>query len=175
MIRAGQVRHGTQALDKPGVRVAADIELELKELRERFVSRGGWKLQAAIDTFAGLTPCPAVCADIGASTGGFTDCLLQQGASRVYAIDVGKGQLDISLRNDPRVVVMEDVNARYLQPADLPEPVDLIVSDVAFISLELILGPRRAAAQTRRGPNGRPRKAPVRGRPPTRRQRRRRS
>ena len=143
VIRAGQVRHGTEVLDKPGLKLEADIELEFRELRERFVSRGGFKLLAAIEAFRSLTPCPVVCADIGSSTGGFTDCLLQHGAQRVYAIDSGTGQLDISLRNDPRVVVMEKTNARFLKSTDLPEPVDLVVSDVSFISLRLILGPAK--------------------------------
>lgn len=143
VIRAGQVRRSTQVLDKPGVKIEADAELDFRELRERFVSRGGWKLQAAIEAFPSLTSCPAVCADIGSSTGGFTDCLLQHGAQRVYAIDSGTGQLDVSLRNDPRVVVMEQTNARFLKPSDLPEPVDLVVSDVSFISLRLILGPAK--------------------------------
>jgi 23S rRNA (cytidine1920-2'-O)/16S rRNA (cytidine1409-2'-O)-methyltransferase len=138
-IRAGQIRHGTRVLDKPGLRVPADIELELRNLRDRFVSRGGWKLMAALEAFPGLTPCPAVCADIGASTGGFTDCLLQHGAQKVYAIDVGTAQLDLSLRGDSRVVVMEKTNARFLNADSLPEPIDLVVTDVSFISLRLIL------------------------------------
>jgi 23S rRNA (cytidine1920-2'-O)/16S rRNA (cytidine1409-2'-O)-methyltransferase len=141
MIRAGQVRRGTQTLDKPGMRLEAGADLAVEPLHDRFVSRGGWKLEAAFETFPGLTPCPALCADVGASTGGFTDCLLQHGARRVYAIDVGTGQLDARLRADPRVAVMENRNARYLAPGDLPEPVDLVVADVSFISLKLILPP----------------------------------
>jgi 23S rRNA (cytidine1920-2'-O)/16S rRNA (cytidine1409-2'-O)-methyltransferase len=141
MIRAGQVRIAGRALDKPGHTFDPDIALEVEPLRDRFVSRGGWKLEAAFEAFPGLTPCPAVCADIGASTGGFTDCLLQHGARRVYAIDVGAGQIDQRLREDPRVVLLEKTNARYLTAQSLPEPVGLVVGDVSFISLELILGP----------------------------------
>ncbi|MFW5863949.1 MAG: TlyA family RNA methyltransferase [bacterium] len=139
MIRAGQVWLGTGVLDKPGLQIRADAPLEVRGLHDRFVSRGGWKLQAAIDTFPGLTPCPAVCADIGSSTGGFTDCLLQHGARRVHAIDVGAGLIDLKLRNDPRVVLHERCNARHLKPGDLGEPIDLVVSDVSFISLSQIL------------------------------------
>jgi len=135
LIRAGLVRAAGQVADKPGLRVAADVELAL-QARPRFVSRGGEKLEAALARF-GLDVGGVVAADVGASTGGFTDCLLQRGARRVYAIDVGYGQLDWRLRNDPRVVVMERVNARYLER--LPEPVELVVADVSFISLGLIL------------------------------------
>jgi len=141
MIRAGQIRIAGRALDKPGHTFERDVALEVEPLRDRFVSRGGWKLEAAFEAFPGLTPCPAVCADIGASTGGFTDCLLQHGARRVYAIDVGTGQIDQRLREDPRVVLLEKTNARYLTAQSLPEPVGLVVGDVSFISLELILGP----------------------------------
>jgi 23S rRNA (cytidine1920-2'-O)/16S rRNA (cytidine1409-2'-O)-methyltransferase len=102
------------------------------------VSRGGVKLEAAIERFQ-ISVDGLVCADFGASTGGFTDCLLQAGASRVYAIDVGSGQIDWKLRNDPRVVVREGVNARYLEAHDLPEAVDLAVCDVSFISATLII------------------------------------
>ncbi len=121
-------------VDKPGTQVPRDADIRLKA-KPPFVSRGGEKLAAALERFpvrvAGL-----VAADVGASTGGFTDCLLQNGARKVYAIDVGYGQLAWTLRNDERVVVMERVNARYL--TSLPEPVSLIVSDVSFISLRLI-------------------------------------
>jgi len=141
MIRAGQIRIADRALDKPGHTFEPDVALEVEPLRDRFVSRGGWKLEAAFEAFPGLTPCPAVCADIGASTGGFTDCLLQHGARRVYAIDVGASQIDQRLREDPRVVLLEKTNARYLTAQSLPEPIALVVSDVSFISLELILGP----------------------------------
>ena len=135
LIRAGEVRVEGQVVDKPGTRVAVDAALTL-ESKPPFVSRGGEKLEGALERF-GLDVEGAVVADVGASTGGFTDCLLQRGASRVYAIDVGYGQLHWKMRNDPRVVVMERTNARYLE--SLPEPVDVITADVSFISLRLIL------------------------------------
>jgi 23S rRNA (cytidine1920-2'-O)/16S rRNA (cytidine1409-2'-O)-methyltransferase len=135
LIRAGLVRVRGQVADKPGPQVATNVEITL-QARPRFVSRGGEKLEAALTRF-GLDVTGAVAADVGASTGGFTDCLLQHGARRVYAIDVGYGQLAWRLRNDPRVVVMERTNARYLE--NLPESVDLVTADVAFISLGLIL------------------------------------
>lgn len=134
LIRAGEVLVDGQLVDKPGADVVEDADITLKA-RPRFVSRGGEKLVAALERFpvdvGGL-----VAADIGASTGGFTDCLVQHGAAKVYAIDVGYGQLAWELRQNARVVVMERVNARYL--AVLPEPVDVIVSDVSFISLRII-------------------------------------
>jgi len=135
LIRAGLVRVGDRVAVKPSTRVAVDVEISVQDL-PRFVSRGGKKLEAALDRF-GLDVSGAVAADVGASTGGFTDCLLQRGALRVYAIDVGYGQLAWRLRNDSRVVVMERTNARYLEA--LPEPVDVVTADVAFISLRLIL------------------------------------
>ncbi|HEY68719.1 MAG TPA: TlyA family RNA methyltransferase [Thermoflexia bacterium] len=135
LIRAGLVRVAGQVADKPGTQVATNATITL-QARPRFVSRGGEKLEAALVRF-GLDVRGWVAADVGASTGGFTDCLLQHGARRVYAIDVGYGQLDWRLRNDPRVVVMERTNARYLE--SLPEPVDLVTVDVSFISLGLIL------------------------------------
>jgi len=135
LIRAGLVRVGGQVADKPGTRVAVDAKVTL-QARPRFVGRGGEKLEAALVRF-GLDVTGAVATDVGASTGGFTDCLLQHGACRVYAIDVGYGQLAWRLRNDPRVLVMERTNARYLE--SLPEPVDLVTADVSFISLGLIL------------------------------------
>jgi 23S rRNA (cytidine1920-2'-O)/16S rRNA (cytidine1409-2'-O)-methyltransferase len=103
-----------------------------------YVSRAGLKLAGALDHF-GIDPGGRVCLDIGSSTGGFTDCLLQRGAARVYAVDVGAGQLDWKLRNDPRVIVREGINARYLTPEDIGEPVDLAVCDVSFISATLII------------------------------------
>ncbi len=115
---------------------------------EPYVSRGGHKLAAALDAFA-VDPAGLVCLDVGASTGGFTDILLQRGASRVYALDVGRGQLADRLRRDPRVVVMDRVNGRTLEAGTLPEPVDLAVVDVSFISLALVLGP--VASCLRRG------------------------
>jgi len=131
LIQAGRVRADGQVVVKPGTPLPPDARLEVVP-GPRFVSRGGEKLAAALEAF----PVPvegAVAADVGASTGGFTDCLLQRGARRVYAVDVGRGQLHWKLRRDPRVVVMEGVNARHL--ARLPEPVELITTDVSFISL----------------------------------------
>ncbi len=135
LIWAGLVRVAGQVMDKPGTRFATDAEIAVEE-QPRFVSRGGDKLEAAMARF-GVDAAGVVAADVGASTGGFTDCLLQRGATRVYAIDVGYGQLAWRLRNDPRVVVMERTNARYVE--SLPEPVDLATVDVSFISLGLIL------------------------------------
>ena len=143
-ILAGRVRVDGQVVDKAGTRVDPSARVEVVGDPIPYVSRGGLKLEHAIRAFD-LAPAVrgAVCADIGASTGGFTDCLLQHGARRVYAIDVGYGQLAWRLRQDPRVVVMERVNARYLTPGDLPERVDLVTVDVSFISLRLILPPAR--------------------------------
>jgi 23S rRNA (cytidine1920-2'-O)/16S rRNA (cytidine1409-2'-O)-methyltransferase len=139
LILAGQVRVAGEVADKPGRLFPRDAAVAVAA-RERFVSRGGEKLEAAFARF-GLAVEGRVCLDVGASTGGFTDCLLQHGAARVYAVDVGRGQLDWRLRNDARVVVMDGINARHLQPADVPEPVDCACVDVAFISLTLILPP----------------------------------
>lgn len=135
MIMAGDVRVGDRVIAKPAELLPPDALLEVRA-KPPFVSRGGQKLAHALDVF-GIDPAGLVAADIGASTGGFTDVLLQRGAATVYAIDVGYGQLDLRLRDDPRVVVMERVNARYLER--LPEPIDLVVIDVSFISLSLIL------------------------------------
>lgn len=137
LILAGLVFSGERRLDKPGLQVARDIELELRE-RPRFVSRGGEKLAAALDLFA-VDPAGLVCLDVGASTGGFTDVLLQAGAARVHAVDVGHGQLDWRLRGDPRVVVLERTNARHLTREQIAEPVDLVVCDASFISLTKVL------------------------------------
>ncbi len=134
-IMAGEVLVNNRVADKPGMSIAADAAIRIKEPLP-YVSRGGLKLAAALDRF----PIPiehVTCADVGASTGGFTDCLLQRGATRVYAIDVGYGQLDWKLRSDPRVVVMDRTNARYVE--SLPEPIGLAVIDASFISLRLIL------------------------------------
>ena len=133
-IRAGEVLVDGQLVDKPGTAIPVGAEITLKA-KPRFVGRGGEKLAAALQRFP-VEVADKIAADVGASTGGFTDCLLQHGAARVYAIDVGYGQLAWTLRQDARVVVMERTNARYLE--SLPEPVDLIVSDVSFISLRLI-------------------------------------
>jgi 23S rRNA (cytidine1920-2'-O)/16S rRNA (cytidine1409-2'-O)-methyltransferase len=138
LILAGQVVVDDQRIDKPGTRVSVDAELRLKGEVLPYVSRGGLKLKGALDAFQ-LDVRGAVCADIGASTGGFTDCLLQEGAVRVHAIDVGRAQLHEKLRQDPRVISRERVNARHLTDDDLPEPVQVVVIDVSFISLELVL------------------------------------
>ena len=138
-ILAGDIYVNGQRVDKPGTPVSAEASLEAKA-HERYVSRGGYKLEAALAHFD-LHPQGWTCVDVGASTGGFTDCLLQHGATRVYAFDVGHGQLDWKIRSDPRVTVREKLNARQLTPTDLPEPTRLGVIDVSFISLSLILPP----------------------------------
>ena len=135
MIEAGEVRVAGQVVDKPGTRIEDDAEIVV-EAKPQFASRGGLKLDAALDAFA-VDAAGRVALDVGASTGGFTDVLLRRGATRVYAVDVGYGQLAWTLRQDPRVVVMDRVNIRYLE--SLPEPVDLTVIDVSFISLRLVL------------------------------------
>ena len=137
LILSGNVLVNGQRIDKAGQSVDDDSAIQLIE-RQRYVSRGGLKLEAALEQFR-IDVSGKVCLDVGASTGGFTDCLLQHGAARVYAIDVGTGQLDWKLRNDPRVIVREQANARYLRPEDLPERVDLAVCDVSFISVTMIL------------------------------------
>jgi 23S rRNA (cytidine1920-2'-O)/16S rRNA (cytidine1409-2'-O)-methyltransferase len=153
LILAGQVRVGegdAARLDrKAGDLVAVDAALALTE-RDPYVSRGGHKLSAALDAF-GIDPAGRTCLDAGASTGGFTDVLLQRGAIRVYAVDVGRGQLAESLRQDPRVVSMERTNARTLTATTLPEPIGLAVVDVSFISLNVVLGP--IASTLRSGPD----------------------
>jgi 23S rRNA (cytidine1920-2'-O)/16S rRNA (cytidine1409-2'-O)-methyltransferase len=138
LILAGQVVVNDQRVDKAGTRIAIDAELRLKGEVLPYVSRGGLKLKGAIDAFH-LDVKGAICADIGASTGGFTDCLLQEGAVKVHAIDVGYGQLHEKLRKDPRVISRERVNARHLTDEELPEAVRVIVIDVSFISLKLVL------------------------------------
>ncbi|HYO52971.1 TlyA family RNA methyltransferase [Archangium sp.] len=138
LILAGQVVVDDQRVDKPGALVPVEAELRLKGEVLPYVSRGGLKLKAALERF-GLDVRGKVAADIGASTGGFTDCLLQEGATRVHAIDVGYGQLHEKLRTDARVRSRERVNARYLTAEDLPEPVDVVVIDVSFISLTQVL------------------------------------
>ena len=135
LIRAGEVRVSGQVFDKPGMPVARDAAIELREALA-YVGRGGLKLAAALDAF-GVDPTGACCLDVGASTGGFTDCLLQRGARRVYAVDVGRAQLAWSLRQDPRVVNLERQDIRGL--GALAEPIHLAVVDVAFISLTLVL------------------------------------
>lgn len=138
LILAGQIQVNGQPAEKAGTLVPASARVELVGEAPRYVSRGGQKLEGALADF-NLDPAGNVCLDIGASTGGFTDCLLQHGTTRVYAVDVGRGQLDWKLRRDPRVVVREGLNARYLKPTDLGEAVDLVTIDVAFISVEKIL------------------------------------
>ena len=138
LVLAGKVLVDGTVVTKAGTPVADDADIELTAPNHRWVSRGALKLEAALDAFAisleGLD-----CLDVGASTGGFTDLLLERGARRVIALDVGRGQLDWSLRRDPRVVVLEGVNARHLGPGDLPFPVQLACIDVSFISLELVV------------------------------------
>ncbi len=138
LIMARRVTVNGQHVDKPGSQIAADDELRVIELEHPWVGRGGMKLAHALDQF-GIDVAGKTCADIGASTGGFTDVMLKKGARKVYAIDVGYGQLDQSLREDPRVVNREKVNARYLTTADFDEPVNFVSIDVSFISLKLIL------------------------------------
>lgn len=134
LVLAGQISVNGQPAPKAGAKVPADAQVTVRQ-KLPYVSRGGLKLEAALDTF-GVSVQDAICADVGASTGGFTDCLLQRGAARVYAIDVGYGQLAWKLRQDERVVVMERTNARYLEA--LPEPVGIVTLDVSFISLKLL-------------------------------------
>lgn len=137
LILAGEVRSGDRVIDKPSAKLAADAPLEIKE-KPRYVGRGGLKLEAALDAFH-IEPSGWVCIDVGASTGGFTDCLLQRGAARVHAVDVGTNQLVWKLRNDPRVVVKEQFNARHMTPEDIGEKVRLAVMDLSFISLTKVL------------------------------------
>lgn len=137
LILAGEVRTGDRAVDKPSTKLALDAPLDIKE-KPRFVGRGGLKIEAALDAF-GIDPSGWVCIDVGASTGGFTDCLLQRGALRVHAVDVGTNQLVWKLRNDPRVIVKEQFNARHMVPEDIGERVRLAVMDLSFISLTKVL------------------------------------
>lgn len=136
-IMAGSVRVGDAVADKQGAKIPVDAEISVHG-RSRYVGRGGFKLEGALQHF-GIDPTGMTCLDIGASTGGFTDCLLQHGAAKVHAIDVGHSQLDWKIRSDERVVVREKCNARYLSSAEIPDPIDLCVIDVSFISLTLIL------------------------------------
>ena len=148
LIMAGLVFSETRRLDKPGMSVAPDIPLELKGQDHPWVSRGGLKLAHGLDQFA-IDPTGWVCIDVGASTGGFTDVLLHHGAARVYAVDVGQGQLAWKLRQDERVVVLEKTNARHLSAEQVPEAIDLVVCDASFIGLETVLP--AAMALTRPG------------------------
>ncbi len=138
IIMSGEVYAGGQKADKPGMSYPSDVELEVRGSACPYVSRGGLKLEKALRDF-GVAVNGFVCSDSGASTGGFTDCLLQAGAAKVYAIDVGYGQLAWKLRQDPRVVCMERTNIRYVTPEDIGEPLDLSVVDVSFISLSIVL------------------------------------
>ena len=138
IIMSGLVYVDGQKADKPGISYEETVSLEVRGAVCPYVSRGGLKLEKALRDF-GVKPEGYVCSDSGASTGGFTDCLLQQGAKKVFAIDVGYGQLDWKIRSDPRVVVMERTNVRYVTPEQLGEPLDLSVVDVSFISLKIVL------------------------------------
>ena len=138
IIMAGLVYVQGQKADKPGISYEENVEIEVRGEVCPYVSRGGLKLEKALRDFH-VDPTGFVCSDSGASTGGFTDCLLQQGAKKVFAIDVGYGQLDWKIRSDPRVVVMERTNIRYVTPEQLGEPLDLSVVDVSFISLKIVL------------------------------------
>lgn len=137
LVRAGEVRVNGQVVDQPAKLFADDPALAIAvDAPPKYVSRGGFKLEGALDAF-GIDPAGLACADVGSSTGGFTDCLLQRGAARVYALDVGNNQLHWKLRNDPRIVIQEKVNVRHVMA--LAEPIQLAVIDVSFISLALIL------------------------------------
>ena len=138
IIMSGLVYVDGQKADKPGTSYEETVQIEVRSGGCPYVSRGGLKLEKALRDF-GVDPTGYVCSDSGASTGGFTDCLLQQGASKVFAIDVGYGQLDWKIRSDPRVVVMERTNVRYVTQEQLGEPLDLSVVDVSFISLKIVL------------------------------------
>jgi 23S rRNA (cytidine1920-2'-O)/16S rRNA (cytidine1409-2'-O)-methyltransferase len=139
LIGAGQVMVNEQLADKAGAPFALEVTIQVKPSCP-YISRGGLKLKGGLDAFA-YDPSGQICADIGASSGGFTDCLLQHGARKVYAVDVGYGQLDWKLRQDPRVVVIERFNARQISKAQIPEPLDLAVIDSSFISLTKLIPP----------------------------------
>ena len=145
MILAGEVQLDGQRVEKAGMPVAEDARIEIISRRQKFVSRGGTKLEGALEDFA-IEPAGCVCLDIGASNGGFTDCLLQHGAERVYAVDVNVEQLDWKLRQNPRVIPIER-NARELRAQDLPESVGLVVIDVSFISVRKVIAPAVALAK----------------------------
>lgn len=140
MILAGEVKVNGVTVDKPAKAVSVDAKIEIVQQTSRFVSRGGEKLAAALDA-GSIDLRDAVCLDVGCSTGGFTDCLLQHGAARVYAVDVGYGQFDWKLRQDPRVVLIERTNIRYLERSAIPDWIGLTVIDVSFISLTKVLPP----------------------------------
>ncbi len=138
MIMAGKVFVNGQRVDKPGFQVSVNDAIECKADDSPYVSRGGLKLEAALQHFA-LDVTDTICIDVGASTGGFTDCLLQHGAKRVYAVDVGYGQLAWKIRNDPRVIAIERTNVRHLTEDAIPEQAGLITIDVSFISLKIVV------------------------------------
>lgn len=140
MILAGEVKVNGAVVDKPAKTIPVDATIEIPQQITRFVSRGGDKLAAALDACS-IDPQGMICLDVGCSTGGFTDCLLQRGAARVYAVDVGYGQFDWRLRQDPRVVLIERTNIRYIDRSTIPESVGLVVVDVSFISLTKVLPP----------------------------------
>ena len=139
LILAGAVFVDGQRVDKPGYTFRLDARIELTK-RPKYVSRGGLKLECALEQFP-IDPSGLTCLDIGSSTGGFSDCLLQHGAAKVYAIDAGTNQLDWKIRSDPRVIAKENVNARTLDASIVPDPIDLLVCDVSFISVTLVLPP----------------------------------
>ncbi|MCD7715748.1 MAG: TlyA family RNA methyltransferase [Lachnospiraceae bacterium] len=143
LIMAGEVLVDGQREDKAGTMIDTSAAITVKGGKLRYVSRGGLKLEKAMQTFDGITPEGKVCMDVGSSTGGFTDCMLQNGARKVYAVDVGHGQLDWGLRNDPRVVCMERTNIRYVVPEDIEEAPSFVSIDVSFISLTKVLTPVR--------------------------------
>ena len=143
LIMAGEVYVAGQKVDKAGAPTAEDAPIEVRGGGLKYVSRGGYKLEKAMETWP-IALEGRICADIGASTGGFTDCMLQNGAGKVYAVDVGYGQFAWKLRQDPRVVCLERTNARYLTAEQVPDPLDFFSVDVSFISLSLILPPLRA-------------------------------
>ena len=138
LIMSGVVFIGGKREDKPGTQVDREAEIEIRGGAQEYVSRGGYKLEKALDYF-GVSPEGRICLDCGASTGGFTHCLLKRGADKVYAVDVGYGQLAWEIRNDPRVVTMERTNIRYVTRSPIPDPIALAVIDVSFISLRLVL------------------------------------
>ena len=147
LVMAGLVFSRAKRLDKPGQAIAADTELEVRGQPHPYVSRGGLKLEKALDHFA-IPVAGRIALDVGASTGGFTDCLLQRGAAKVYAVDVGTNQLAWKLRSDPRVVSMEKTNIRDVMLAQIPEPIDLIVCDASFIGLRTALPAALALANS---------------------------
>jgi 23S rRNA (cytidine1920-2'-O)/16S rRNA (cytidine1409-2'-O)-methyltransferase len=146
LIMAGTVYIGEQRIDKAGDLVASDANITVRGGDHPWVSRGGMKLDHGLDHFE-INPMNCICIDVGASTGGFTDVLLQNGAAKIYSVDVGKGQLDWKLRQDDRVVVLESTNARYLTAEDIPEEADIVVCDASFIGLEKVLPASLARAK----------------------------